>query len=406
MRPTTRLPRCPRVVRGGVALAAACFFLSPVHAQDGWKTSWKPGGTRIESEDGRFAIKIGGRIQADFSFADPDPELETGFDFEDGSEFRRARLFVEGTLYEKVEFKAQYDFAGGDAAFKDVYVGLVDLPVIGGLRVGHFKEPFSLEELTSSKYISFLERSYPVEAFAPSRNMGLMLHDAAAGERLTWAAGLFKDTDDFGEAIGDEWNLTGRVTGVAFADAETDTLLHLGLGVSSRSPVDDVARFRARPQAHLAPRLVDTGAFASDGVDLLGLEAALVRGPFWAQSEWIQASASGPADAELGGWYLQAGWFVTGEARPYKRSEGVFDRVKPESDFLSGGGAGAWEVALRYGSLDLVDRVVAGGEQDGFGVALNWYLNPASRVMLDWVSTDLEGSGSADFLLLRLQVDF
>jgi phosphate-selective porin OprO/OprP len=380
------------------------LLCSSASAQDGWKTYWK-NGTRIESDDGNFAIKIGGRIQVDFSFADPDSSLEPGFAFEDGSEFRRARLFVEGTLYQHVEFKAQYDFAG-DAAFKDVYVGLIDLPVIGGVRIGHFKEPFSLEELTSAKYIPFLERSYPVEAFAPSRNMGLMVHNSAAGDRVTWAAGLFKDTDDFGQAINDEWNLTARVTGVAWADDEADSLLHLGLGVSSRSPVDDSARFRARPQAHLAPRLVDTRSFTTDGVDLLGLEAAAVRGPLWAQSEWIQASTSSPTVADFGGWYVQAGWFITGETRPYKRSEGVFDRVKPNADFLSGGGAGAWEVALRYGSLDLSDRLVNGGEQDGFGVALNWYLNPASRLMLDWVSTDLEGSGNADFLLLRLQVDF
>jgi phosphate-selective porin OprO/OprP len=377
----------------------------PAASQDGWKTYWK-NGTRIESEDRKFALKIGGRIQADFTFADADQDVAASFDLEDGTEFRRARLFVEGLIYERVEFKAQYDFAGGDAAANDVYVGLVDLPVVGGLRIGHFKEPFSLEELTSSKYISFLERPYPIEAFSPARNMGLMLHDSVAGDRVTWAAGVFKDTDEFAEAVGDEWNVTARLTGLPIASDGGDSLLHLGLGVSARSPADDTARFRARPQAHQAPRLVDTGSFGTDGVDLLGLEAALVQGPFWVQSEWIQASTSGAASADLSGWYLQAGWFLTGETRPYKRSEGVFDRVKPASDFLSGGGAGAWEVALRFGSLDLADGSVDGGEQDGAGVALNWYLNSASRMMLDWVTTDLEGSGSADFLLLRLQVDF
>ncbi|HVS62246.1 MAG TPA: porin [Thermoanaerobaculia bacterium] len=385
--------------------------------QEGWKTYWK-NGTRIESEDGRFAIKIGGRIQADFSFADPDPVIDSAFEVEDGTELRRARLFVEGTIYERFEFKAQYDFTGGDAAPKDVYVGLVDLPVVGGLRIGHFKEPFSLEELTSSKYLPFLERSYPVEAFSPSRNMGLMLHDSIAGDRVTWAAGVFKDADDFAESTGGEWNVTVRLTGLPVADDSGGTLLHLGLGVSARSPADDTTRFRARPQAHLAPRLVDTGSLATEDVDLLGLEAAVVRGPFWAQSEWIQASTSEPAD--VAGWYVQAGWFLTGETRPYKRSEGVFDRLTPESDFLAGGGAGAWEIALRYGSLDLIDREVVvppldagvdgggidGGEQDGVGVALNWYLNSASRMMLDWVTTDVESSGSVDFLLLRLQVDF
>jgi phosphate-selective porin OprO/OprP len=409
--PTRLLLLCPFALSLGLAVGR-----TPAAGQDGWKTSWR-NGTRIESEDGRFAIKIGGRIQADFAFADPDPAIDSAFEIEDGTEFRRARLFVEGTIYERFEFKAQYDFASGDAVPNDVYVGLVDLPVVGGLRIGHFKEPFSLEELTSSKYLPFLERSFPIEAFSPSRNMGLMLHDSVAGERVTWAAGVFKDTDERAQAVGGEWNVTARVTGLPLAGDAGDTLLHVGVGVSSRSPTDDTARFRARPQAHLAPRLVDTGGFATDGVDLFGLEAAVVGGPFWAQSEWVRASTSEPTDADVAGWYVQAGWFLTGESRPYNRSQGIFDRLRPENDFLSGGGAGAWEIALRYGSLDLVDREVGvpvggaadgldGGELEGVGVALNWYLNSASRMMLDWVSTDLEGSGSVDFLLLRLAVDF
>ncbi len=403
--PPTQAPTVARWLQVLPGLLTGLVLQAPAYAADDWKAYWQDS-THIESADGRFAIKIGGRIHADFSFADPDPALESVFAFEDGSEIRRARLFVEGTLYERVEFKAEYDFAGGAAAFKDVYVGLVDLPVVGALRIGHFKEPFGLEELTSSKYITFVERSFPIEAFAPSRNMGLMLHNSAAGDRMTWAAGAFKDTDDFGQALNDEWNLTGRVTGVALAEKETDTLLHLGLGLSSRSPVDEVGRFRVRPQAHIAPRLVDTRSFASDGVDLLGLEAAVVGGPFWAQAEWIRASSSGPTAIDLDGWYVQAGWFLTGESRPYKRSEGVFDRVRPQHDFVSGGGTGAWELALRYGALDLTDGAVQGGEQDGYGVAVNWYLNPAAHAMIDWVSTDLEGVGRADFLLLRLHVDF
>lgn len=394
-----------RVLNRPLVLSLLLFSLvvSRADGQDGWKTYWK-NGTRIESEDGRFAIKIGGRIQADFSFADPDAGLEPLFDFEDGSEFRRARLFVQGTLYDRFEFKAQYDFADDSAPVKDVYVGLVDLPVVGGVRVGHFKEPLGLEELTSSKYLAFLERAFAIPA--PSRNMGIMLHNAVADDRITWAAGAFQDSDGYGESVGDEWNLTGRLTGLPFATDDDRSLVHLGLSYSARSPVDDVARIRTRPQAHLAPRLVDTGSIAARSLDLFGLEAAVVAGPFWAQAERVQASLSDPTDADFDGWSVQAGWFLTGESRAYKRSSGVFDRLKPKEDFLSGGGAGAWEIAVRYGSTDLSDGAVDGGEQDGFGVAVNWYPNSASRVMLNWVSTDLDGAGSVDYLLARFQVDF
>ena len=130
---------------------------------------WKDG-LRLDSNDGSFKLKIGGRIQYDTIFIDESDDLEDnlGTNIEDDSEFRRARLYISGKIYDNVEFKAHYDFAGGDADFKDVYMGLLGVPVVGNIRIGHFKEPFGLEELTSSKYITFMERSL-ANTFAPSR---------------------------------------------------------------------------------------------------------------------------------------------------------------------------------------------------------------------------------------------
>ena len=60
-------------------------------------------------------------------------------------------------------------------AFKDVYIQVHDLPVIGNVRVGHFKECFGLEQLTSDNYTTFMERSLDDEgAFVPGRNDGIM----------------------------------------------------------------------------------------------------------------------------------------------------------------------------------------------------------------------------------------
>ncbi len=392
-----------------VAIALSWMFPATLSAQDTeWKTYWK-NGTRIESSDGQYAIKFGGRIQADFSFADEDDQLSS-VGFEDGTEFRRARLFIEGTIHENVEFKIEYDFAGGDAAAKDVYVGLVGLPGVGGVRVGHFKEPFGLEELTSSKYITFVERSMPIEAFAPSRNMGAMVYNSLSEDRMTWALGAFKDTDDTGTSVSNEWNVTGRFTGLVVDGSDDGPLLHLGLAASRRSPVDDMARYRARPQAHLAPRLVDTGTLAADGADLLGLEAAFIRGPFWAAAEAMQArvNSSSPlgADADLSGFDLKVGWFITGESRPFKKAAASFDRVKPAKNFAVGQGAGAWELALRYADLDLSDGFAQGGEQDGLTLAVNWYLNSATRVMFNVARTEVTGSGTVDFFLTRFAIDF
>jgi phosphate-selective porin OprO/OprP len=378
-------------------------ILSPrsVAAEEDWKAYWK-NGTRIESSDGDYKIKLGGRVQTDFSFVDADSALADRFDFESGSEFRRARLFVEGTIKERFEFKAQYEFATGEVQVKDVYLGLTKIPVLGGIRVGHFKEPFGLEQLTSAKYLPFLERAYVGE---PERNMGIMAHNAIKDERLTWALGTFQDTDDSGTSRGDGWNTTARITGLPMYQDDGRRLFHVGLAGSHRSPVDDTYRIRERPGSHISPRLIDSGSVATTGVDLLGLELAYVHGPFWAQAEGTQISVDEPTSGDLSTSYVQAGYFLTGENKAYKKSAAVFDRLKPKSDFLEGG-IGAWEIALRYATSDYTDGDLIGGEQDGITVGLNWYPHSAARVMLNYISTELKDVGTVDFVTLRFQVDF
>ena len=114
---------------------------------DAWEFKWK-NGFQLNSPDGQFKLKFGGRINLDFSFADTDAAVEGLLGpIEDGNEFRRARLVFSGTIYNNVEFKAEYDFAGGSADFTDIYLGLRETPV-GNIRIGHFFEPFSIEQHT------------------------------------------------------------------------------------------------------------------------------------------------------------------------------------------------------------------------------------------------------------------
>ena len=375
----------------------------PAEEAPRWDVQWKDT-FRVTSPDGSIALKFGGRIQNDWAWFSADDELEAVFGaFEEGTEFRRARLYFEGELYDRVELKAQYDFAGGDPELKDVYLGLVNLPAVGGFRVGHYKEPYSLDEQTSSKYLTFMERPLIVEAFSPGRNTGFMLHRGE--ERFTWAVGLFRDTDDFGDAAGrDEVNVTGRVTGLPWYADDGGRLFHLGLAVSEREPAGDEIRFRSRPESHLAPRVVDTGTFGADGLTLASLEAAVVTGPFHVEGEYAQAAvdATGGADPDFDGFYVAGGWFVTGESRPY--DGGSFGRVKPRRAL--GAGPGAWEVALRYSTLDLTDGGIDGGEVDDITLALNWYPYSNVRWMLNYVLSDRQDLGEVDAVQMRFQVDF
>ncbi len=400
------------VARAVVSGLVAALAMAPaaVAADDDWKVKWD-NGFKVESADGDFKLKFGGRLQADWTFVDPDADLEAAFPgIVDGNEFRRARLFFSGTVYEKVEFKAQYDFAGGETDIKDLYVGVLDTPV-GNIRVGHFKEPFSLEELTSSKYITFLEQALPVEAFAPSRNTGIMLHDHR-GDRLTWAVGAFRESDDFGvtdNAASGKLNVTARVTGLPLYEEDGRRMIHVGAGVSQKDFGVDEFRFRARAEVHqLEDRFVDTDDFAAEEVNLYNLELAGVFDRFWFAAEHIAADADASllGDPGFDGMYVQAGVFLTGgDYRRYKTSAGAWDRMKPGRNFGQGG-PGAIEIAARYSSIDLSDGLIAGGEQDNLSLALNWYLNPVTRCMINWVRADVDGVGEGDFFLARVQLDF
>lgn len=377
-----------------------------------FRVFWKDG-LRFETEDERYKLQIGGRIQHDIAFFEQSSELKRVFgDQEDGTEFRRTRLFVKGLLHDRIEFKVQWDFAGGDSDLKDVYLAFLDIPVVGAVKIGHFKEPFSLEELTSSKYITFMERALP-SLFAPARNAGIMIGNDVLDSRLTWALGVFRDTNDYGMGIGDgDYAWTARVTGLPWYKDEGRRLLHLGLAYSMRN-TDGTVRLRQRPEIHLSQfRYVDTRRFTVDDMDLLGAELAFVYGPFSAQAEYTHASLDTRflGDRDFSGFYAQASYFLTGEHRPYSTSKGTFGRIKPKHPFRGEDhGWGAWELAVRYSMLDLDDGFFRGGEEEDWTVGANWYLNSNVRLTLNYVHGEIDDffyDGDVDILGARFQVEF
>lgn len=370
---------------------------------------WKEG-LRFENASKTVSLKIGGRIQADYAFFEEDGRIRRQFgdDFADGTEFRTTRLYIEGEIDHNIEFKAQYDFANGETDFKDVYLGLVEVGEWGGIRAGQFKEPFSLEELTSSNYITFMERALP-NAFSPARNVGVMWYRSFADERVTGAFGVFRKVDTSGRGQSDQqFAFTGRATALPWYEDGGKKLLHVGLGYTHQEYKESV-RLSARPESHLAPRLVDTGTFSADSGDIVGLEMAYVNGPLSFQGEFMQAFIGGSdipvRNSEFWGAYVMGSYFLTGENRPYKRSSGSFDRVKPIHNY-GPDGWGAWELAARYSRLNLNDGIIRGGRMEDVTLGLNWYLNPNVRVMWNYVLANPSRGGLVNIFETRLQIAF
>ncbi len=395
-----------------------------------WAFEWD-NGFRLERADGAFELEFGGRVQLDgaaiWESSGLDDDLaalgENGQG--DGVEFRRARIFFEGTVYDRLFFKAQYDFAGGDPEFKDVYMGLREVGPLGTLQVGQFKEPFFLNEQTSSNYITFMERALN-NAFLPEfRNVGVMAMNTAAKQRFLWQVGVFRATDDFGDAFSSfddtDWDTAVRLSGLPLWSDDGARLLHLGAAYIHRFRGEE-ASFQQRPESHLASNFVDTMSLDASGIDILGAELAWVRGPLSIQGEYTHSFVNGDdgqADVDFWGAYAQVSYFLTGEHRSYELGSGKFGRVKPRASFNPARGDwGAFELAARFSYLDLNDRAVRGGELWDVTAGMNWYLFPNARIMLNYVHADVSDreavidmapvdvSGSGDIVQTRFQVDF
>ncbi len=364
---------------------------------------------------GKPSVSVGGRILADWALFHQSPANRAQYgDFQDGCEFRQVRIFLKGEAFRVVDYKLNVDFADKPSssvaapgtlqstAFNDVYITINELPLLGHVRIGHFKEPFSLEGLTAVKYLTFMERSLGVDPFYLRWTVGVMAFDQWLNERMGWAVGAFRTEMGSEPPIRQNDNggtsLTTRTTFLPWYDEASSgrALLHTGVAYSYRDVDDATARFCSRPEAHLAPYVVDTGEI--DGVDYwqqLGFEAALVYGPFSAQTEYCAALVHRPGAAQLdvNGVYVYVSYFLTGENRVYNRSSGTFGRVKPFENFFRectrGGGTatgkGAWEVAYRYSYIDLNDADVLGGRASSHTLGLNWHLNPYTRITWNYV---------------------
>lgn len=354
------------------------------------------GGLRAESKDGKFKIRLRARFENDWGFMDSSSAVESSVgSLSDGTELRRMRLGLQGRIYENIPFKAQVDFASGDAEFRSVYAGVSDLPVLGNLRIGNQREPFGLERNTGTHYVTMMERA-SANALTPKRNTGILAHDSHSDDRFTWAVGFFRETNDQGFGQGDDGIVgTARVTGIPWLEDDSH-FLHLGVSMSRREFGANGVRFKARPGLHLAPSFVDTSAITTDHGNFIASEALWMMGATSLQVEHFEARTGGYG---FQGSYVQLSHFLTRDHRRFRRSFPQFIRVKPNE-------GGAWELTGRASQIDLNDGTVRGGKMKDYTLGLNWYSNPNVRIMANMIYADLDSTGGALMFALRFGIDF
>ncbi len=345
-------------------------------SDDGPAVTMGTGGFRVKSVDGESSIKIGGRVQVDANLHTNDGALD---DFiNDGTELRRARIELKGTLPDDLIWAAETEFADNNATVRDFWVGYDgDGP---SFIFGNQKQPYSLDVEMSSNDIPFTERGVDTFLVIPfvDRAIGARVQDN--GEEWFYAAGVYGDAVT-PTAVDDEgWGATGRFV---LAPVQSDTeVIHLGLRGSYRAPEDPI-RIRDESTNMSNLRIVDTGLLSDvNGVTLAGAEATWVSGPFSIGGEWNIVNLNLPGrDSDFMGYHVAATYTLTGESRApaYRMEAGEFKRLRANNE-----GERPIELAARYASLDLNSRSIQGGEEDVFSLGLNWYYSANLRLMLNW----------------------
>lgn len=358
-------------------------------------------------------FQLRGRIEADAVMPAQSAASKAQLgDFQNGFGFRRARLGAEGKVGTSSRWIAEWDFARGEVLFRDVFVGLTALPGVREVRVGHFREPFSLEGATSSRFITFMERS-PLNQLDPTRNWGVAGYWWPENERMTFAIGAFRTgTDNSGLSISDapNWSVTSRVTGLpVYEDGEVFRLVHLGAAFSQRHPPDGVVRYEPSPQSNLidvsdnpASPFLPAVDVLSNSQQLYNLQAAAVSGPLSVQGEWFGTTIQqrGAGMVFLHGFYAYTSYFLTGEHRGYDRTRAGFGQVHVLHPLVRttetpASGCGAVELAARFTLANFSSDNLPPSNLPNVGAPLgtilyqatlgvNWYLNDYTRLMANY----------------------
>ncbi len=380
--------------------------------------------------DKKWTVKLGGHIQSDFiQWADADPAIVGAQNY---FAFRRLRLVADGTGYGQFDFRLQTTLEPGEGPVnstaspdvKDAYVSMNDIPGLGRIRVGNFFVPFSLEQVTNDTMNIFLERSIPTQGiFAADREVGIALYNCTEDQNLTWSTGLFFDSisDTFKVRTDDNqgYRLSGRLTWLPYYDEASKGayLWHTGVGVLHTDDQDNLVSFRARPQIHQGPRLIDSGLLNADSYTTGNVETAVVWGRTTLQSEAFLSNVNliSGDNGQAYGAYAHVSYFLTGEHRVFERfgQHGAqFGRNVPNKNFnwiRCAFGPGAWEAKARWSNLGLTQ--FSRGQYNDVTAGFNWYLSDRTRVMFDWIhpittSQTTFGSTESDLLGIRFDVNW
>lgn len=372
-------------------------------------------GLLLKTADGAYGLKIGGYFQADGRFFFDDARIPLA----NTLLVRRAFLTFDGNAGRNVTFRVQTDFGEGKAVLQDAYFDYRFTPA-ARVRVGKTKAPVGLERLQSATDARFAELGFTT-SLVPNRDIGIQLLGDLAGDRVSYAAGVFNGVQDGGSSDGDandEKDYVARVFAHPFRGSDIEVLEGLGLGVAGtyglQSGSVDTAKkslnanlptFKTAGQQTFFSYLSDTANYSVDNTVVAAGERIRIapQGYYYHRSlgligEYVRSRQkvrrNGAVDTLADtAWQVEGSWVLTGENASWRR-------VVPARPFdPAKGGLGALEIAGRYGELRVdpatfptfADIRRSAERARRFGAALNWYLTTNVKIAASYEQTEFEG---------------
>ncbi|WP_426442263.1 OprO/OprP family phosphate-selective porin [Bradyrhizobium genosp. P] len=403
----------------------------------------------ICTADDQNCIAITGRIHFDVGGYNyrPDTAATSPQKLDSGENLRRARIGIVGKFLGDWNFALIYDFGGssdgfggtapgslpggGTSGIENAYLSYTGFRPFGGkmaIEGGVMDLTWTMDESTSSNDILFMERA---SAGIVAQNIAAGDFRSAAGTRWwndqLWLGGyvtgptsgaIHSASSAAPAGTSEQYGAVARIAGNPISGR--DYSVHIGADAEwlIQPPRNQLTQAQTltlsdRPELRIDPTtLISTGAIANvSGAQVYGVEAAATYGPLIAQGEyyWFNVDRTantglppiGASSLKFDGGYAQVGYVLTGETHAYNAGNAAYGGVKPANPFsLAGGGWGAWEIAGRFSQMNLNDQLataagVAGGRQNVYTLALNWYVNNNVRFMLDYLHGDISKQASA-----------
>lgn len=374
----------------------------------------------VRSADGNFSLRVGGRVAMHTLYQQEDTTQNDSFTMD------RVRLYTEGFLYKYFQYKIEAEFATASSILRDAYLNVTYFPQ-ANLQMGQYKIPFSYEALLSKRYTDLVERSaVTLSTVNPSRDIGFMVHGRVAGGLLNYQLAVLNGSGQNTADNNSSKDLAARFVLTPFVSQKDSLLSGLNFG--------GAVTYGHEPKSKSVSGLSPTGFTFFKAVDVRGdrLRAgghlAWFSGPYSLTGEYIYTSEErnklGKGGIDLSKFVTQGGYIggtclLSGENKVFNKPN------RPLLIFLDPTGKmdgwGSWELAARYETFSLDNEGGSGRpgalKRNTFEAArlgLNWYLNPWTRVSLEYLYSLYDdakrsprlGHHAVNSILSRIQVEF